>query len=44
MKQEYQKTQRGQLNIFMEYTSLEWLVKERNALPLQRHFRRTVEF
>ena len=44
MKQEYHKRQRGQLHVFMEYTSLEWLVKERNNLPWQQHFRGTVEF
>ena len=43
MKQEYHKTQRGQLLVFMEYTSLWWLVKERNTLSWQRHFRGTVE-
>ena len=35
MKQEYHKTQRGQLHVFMEYASLGWLVKERNTLSWQ---------
>ena len=44
MKQEYYKTRRGQLHVFMEYASLGWLVKERNTLPWQRHFRGTIEY
>ena len=34
MKQEYHKTRRGQLHVFMEYASLGWLVKERNTFSL----------
>ena len=44
MKQDYHKTQGGQVCVFMEYTSLRWLVKERNALPWKRHFREAVYF
>ena len=33
MRQEYHKTQRGQLHVFMEQMSLGSLVKELNALP-----------
>ena len=31
-------------HVFMEYTSSGWLVKERNTLPWQWHFRGSVEF
>ena len=34
VKQEYQKTRRGQLHVCMEYASLGWLVKERNTFSL----------